>query len=267
MIERVLGHLASHGIDEAVLSLGYLPDAFMEAYPDGRVAGMGLTYAVESEPLDTAGAVRFAATVRRHRRDVRRRQRRRAHRSRPELPRGVPPRPWGGGDDRPPPGGRPVRLRRGADRRRGSGHGLRREAAPGRGADQRDQCRHLRARAVGARPDPRGRAGLHRARDLPCHGARPGSVRPLRRSLLARHRDAGRLPRGQLRLSQQQTWADRRPARGRPGRRRPPGRRERHRGRGGRTVRPLFRLRRSSQAHGSSAASSGPARWSRPEPS
>ncbi len=62
MIERVLGHLASHGIDDAVLSLGYLPDAFMEAYPDGRVVGMGLTYAVEPEPLDTAGAVRFAAT-------------------------------------------------------------------------------------------------------------------------------------------------------------------------------------------------------------
>ena len=62
MIERVLAHLASHGIDEAVLSLGYLPDAFMEAYPDGRVAGLGLTYAVEPEPLDTAGAVRFAAT-------------------------------------------------------------------------------------------------------------------------------------------------------------------------------------------------------------
>ncbi len=62
MIERVLSHLASHGIDGAVLSLGYLPDAFMEAYPDGRIAGMGVTYAVESEPLDTAGAVRFAAT-------------------------------------------------------------------------------------------------------------------------------------------------------------------------------------------------------------
>jgi mannose-1-phosphate guanylyltransferase len=61
MIERVLGHLASHGVDDAVLSLGYLPDAFMEAYPDGRVAGIGLTYAVEPEPLDTAGAVRFAA--------------------------------------------------------------------------------------------------------------------------------------------------------------------------------------------------------------
>jgi mannose-1-phosphate guanylyltransferase len=62
MIERVLGHLASHGVDEAILSLGYLPDAFMQAYPHGRAAGVRLTYAVEPEPLDTAGAVRFAAT-------------------------------------------------------------------------------------------------------------------------------------------------------------------------------------------------------------
>ena len=62
MIERVLGQLALHGVDEAVLSLGYLPDAFMEAYPDGHAAGVRLTYAVEPEPLDTAGAVRFAAT-------------------------------------------------------------------------------------------------------------------------------------------------------------------------------------------------------------
>jgi len=62
MIERVLGQLARHGVDEAVLSLGYLPDAFMKAYPDGQAAGVRLTYAVEPQPLDTAGAVRFAAT-------------------------------------------------------------------------------------------------------------------------------------------------------------------------------------------------------------
>ena len=61
MIERVLAYLRSHGVDEAILSLGYLPDAFMEAYPDGHAAGVRLTYAVEPEPLDTAGAVRFAA--------------------------------------------------------------------------------------------------------------------------------------------------------------------------------------------------------------
>ena len=62
MIERVLGHLASHGIDEAVLSLGYRPDAFSDAYPDGVIAGVRSTYAVEPSPLDTAGAIRFAAT-------------------------------------------------------------------------------------------------------------------------------------------------------------------------------------------------------------
>src|ERR1700733_2516681 len=63
MLERVLSNLAAHGVEDAILSLGYLPDAFREAYPDGRAAGLNLTYAVESEPLDTAGAVRFAATV------------------------------------------------------------------------------------------------------------------------------------------------------------------------------------------------------------
>jgi mannose-1-phosphate guanylyltransferase len=61
MIERVLAHLASHGIDDAVLSLGYRPDAFSDAYPDGTCAGVALHYAVEPEPLDTAGAIRFAA--------------------------------------------------------------------------------------------------------------------------------------------------------------------------------------------------------------
>jgi mannose-1-phosphate guanylyltransferase len=61
MIERVLGQLARHGIGEAVLSLGYLPDAFKKAYPGGEVAGVRLRYAVEPQPLDTAGAVRFAA--------------------------------------------------------------------------------------------------------------------------------------------------------------------------------------------------------------
>jgi mannose-1-phosphate guanylyltransferase len=61
MIERVLEHLHRHGVGEAVLSLGYRPDAFSAAYPDDRCAGVKLCYAVEDEPLDTAGAIRFAA--------------------------------------------------------------------------------------------------------------------------------------------------------------------------------------------------------------
>lgn len=61
MIEHVVAGLARHGVDEVTLSLGYREDAFREAYPDARCAGVALTYAVEPEPLDTAGAVRFAA--------------------------------------------------------------------------------------------------------------------------------------------------------------------------------------------------------------
>jgi len=61
MIEWVIGHLGRHGVDQAVLALGYRSDAFASAYPDDRCAGVELRYAVEDEPLDTAGAIRFAA--------------------------------------------------------------------------------------------------------------------------------------------------------------------------------------------------------------
>ncbi len=61
MIEHVVEHLGRHGVETAVLALGYRPDAFVEAYPDGEHAGVRLEYAVEPEPLDTAGAIRFAA--------------------------------------------------------------------------------------------------------------------------------------------------------------------------------------------------------------
>jgi mannose-1-phosphate guanylyltransferase len=61
MLERVLAHLHAHGVDNAVLSLGYRPDSFIAAYPEALVAGVRLSYAVEPEPLDTAGAIRFAA--------------------------------------------------------------------------------------------------------------------------------------------------------------------------------------------------------------
>jgi mannose-1-phosphate guanylyltransferase len=61
MIEHVVGHLVDHGVDDVVLSLGYQPDGFRDAYPSGRCAGASLHYAIEPEPLDTAGAIRFAA--------------------------------------------------------------------------------------------------------------------------------------------------------------------------------------------------------------
>jgi mannose-1-phosphate guanylyltransferase len=61
MIERVLEHLAGHGVTSAVLALGYRADTFRAAYPEGTCAGVALHYAVEPEPRDTAGAIRFAA--------------------------------------------------------------------------------------------------------------------------------------------------------------------------------------------------------------
>jgi NDP-sugar pyrophosphorylase family protein len=63
IIERVVAHLAEHGIDEVVLSLGYKPDAFLVAFPEGTCNGVRLTYAVEPQRLDTAGGIAFAARL------------------------------------------------------------------------------------------------------------------------------------------------------------------------------------------------------------
>jgi mannose-1-phosphate guanylyltransferase len=48
-------------VTEVVLGLGFRPEPFVEAFPDGTCGGVALRYAVEPEPLDTAGAIRFAA--------------------------------------------------------------------------------------------------------------------------------------------------------------------------------------------------------------
>lgn len=61
MIVEVVERLASHGVRRVVLSLGYRPDAFVDAFPTGRIGTVELAYAVEPEPLDTAGAIGFAA--------------------------------------------------------------------------------------------------------------------------------------------------------------------------------------------------------------
>lgn len=61
MFERVISALGNSGVTEAVVSLGFKPEAFTNAFPDGNCAGVKLTYAIEPEPLDTAGAIAFAA--------------------------------------------------------------------------------------------------------------------------------------------------------------------------------------------------------------
>lgn len=60
-LERQLEWLATYDVDEVVLAVGYLPNAIVEHFPEHEYAGVQLRYRVESEPLGTAGAIRFAA--------------------------------------------------------------------------------------------------------------------------------------------------------------------------------------------------------------
>jgi NDP-sugar pyrophosphorylase family protein len=60
-LERQLAWLGGHGVDEVVLSLGYLPHAFEDHFSDDRFGDIKLRFVVEHEPLGTAGGIRFAA--------------------------------------------------------------------------------------------------------------------------------------------------------------------------------------------------------------
>ena len=169
MIERVVGHLADHGVDEAVLSLGYRPDAFAEAYPDGTCAGVTLHYAVEPEPLDTAGAIRFAAARRRHRRALPGAST--ATCSPTSTSRALVAfhdAPRGRGHDRPAPGRGSVRLRRRAHRRptAGSWRSSRSRRRARRPTDLINAGTYVLEPSVLDRIAD-GRPGVDRARDLP----------------------------------------------------------------------------------------------------
>ncbi len=63
MIARIVEWLGHYGVTDVVFSLGYRPSAFVDAFPEGRWAGVRLHYAVEPERLDTAGAIRFGASA------------------------------------------------------------------------------------------------------------------------------------------------------------------------------------------------------------
>jgi len=64
IIERLIANLVRGGVDDVTLALGFKPEPFLAAFPDGTCSGATLHYAVEPEPLDTAGAIRFAAEFR-----------------------------------------------------------------------------------------------------------------------------------------------------------------------------------------------------------
>jgi len=60
-LEHLVAGLGRAGVSRVVLALGFKPEPFFEAFPEGLCAGVDLHYAVEPEPLDTAGAIAFAA--------------------------------------------------------------------------------------------------------------------------------------------------------------------------------------------------------------
>lgn len=60
-LEHLIANLATAGVTHVALALGFKPEPFFDAFPEGICAGVELHYAVEPEPLDTAGAIAFAA--------------------------------------------------------------------------------------------------------------------------------------------------------------------------------------------------------------
>jgi mannose-1-phosphate guanylyltransferase len=60
-LEHLIASLGAAGVTEVVLAIGFKPEPFLQAFPDGVCAGIPIHYAVEPEPLDTAGAIAFAA--------------------------------------------------------------------------------------------------------------------------------------------------------------------------------------------------------------
>ncbi len=60
-IEHVLGHLKRHGIDDVILSAGYLSDTFIQPLEEIDNLGLKMELVVEKEPLGTCGAVKNVA--------------------------------------------------------------------------------------------------------------------------------------------------------------------------------------------------------------
>ncbi len=61
MIVRLIGQLERGGVDRVTLALGFKPEHFHGVFPGQHCGDVAVRYAVEPEPLDTGGAIRFAA--------------------------------------------------------------------------------------------------------------------------------------------------------------------------------------------------------------
>ena len=194
----MLEWLRGHGVDDVIMSCGFMATKVRDVLGDGSELGISLRFVEEPEPRGTAGALKFAEEFLDERflmlngdvlTDI-------------DLSAQIAQHERTGatGTLALVPVAGPVELRPRAPARGRRGRGVPREARARRGPRHEPHLRRrLRPGALGARPHRAGPQRLDRARDL----ARARRQRPLRlrrrRRLLARHRHARALPAGDLR--------------------------------------------------------------------
>src|SRR6266567_2370324 len=60
-MEHILELLRTHGFDDVIVTVAFLPQAIRGYFGDGDALGIEVSYSVEESPLGTAGSVRLAA--------------------------------------------------------------------------------------------------------------------------------------------------------------------------------------------------------------
>lgn len=60
ILEHAILNFKKHGIEEIVLSIGYLADKIQDYFGNGEKWGVKISYAIEVEPLGTGGAIKQA---------------------------------------------------------------------------------------------------------------------------------------------------------------------------------------------------------------
>lgn len=61
IIEHVIRNLKKHGIKNIIVSIGYKSEQVQEYFGNGSSLGVSISYALETEPLGTGGAVKLAS--------------------------------------------------------------------------------------------------------------------------------------------------------------------------------------------------------------
>ncbi len=63
ILEHILEHLKSHGVERVTMALGYRPQQIEEHFGDGETMGLEIRYVLEEKPLGTAGAIGLVPNI------------------------------------------------------------------------------------------------------------------------------------------------------------------------------------------------------------